>query len=459
MKLVKSIPVFNNKLFGFRGSMFPSPFGVFRFFLITMICSAVSPQTVIAGTTNLYTEPNQTVEVTAGCHYYQISDSPNTIMCQPVMLSMGCAKLRVKKKLPKRHSQGTADFNPQNTAAGVEFLISNSKKNARDRKGRMHYLHPGQQLDFDFDKRVFITACQLYREEWENGEEKGSSYDPRDWNSAGHTQLWRRDGEMCQWAIDVIEVRTKGGGCGCKNGDCGRAPPAKRTWSKKPGDRMKSLDKIYAPYLKNPFAPGAALFHKRSKVYFFRGNEYLRYDDRKKKHEVKWGYPKRVGGKKWPGVPWTDIDAAFSWKGNVVYLFKGSEYVRFNMKKNKVTKGPKKIATNWKGWPASWAGGVDAAFNWGGGRIYFFKGNQYIRYDRDKGKVDKGPKNISGNWGGWPASWADGVDSAINFENGRIYFFKGNKYLRYDKSSNKVDKGPKVINYRNWRGLGWRSGQ
>ena len=57
---------------------------------------------------------------------------------------------------------------------------------------------------------------------------------------------------------------------------------------------MKSLDKIYAPYLKNPFAPGAALFHKRSKVYFFRGNEYLRYDDRKKKHEVKWGYPKRV---------------------------------------------------------------------------------------------------------------------------------------------------------------------
>ena len=45
--------------------------------------------------------------------------------------------------------------------------------------------------------------------------------------------------------------------------------------------------------------------------------------------------------------------------------------------------------------------GLDAAINWGNGKAYFFKGDQYIRYDIKADKADPGyPARITDNWPG-----------------------------------------------------------
>jgi hypothetical protein len=95
---------------------------------------------------------------------------------------------------------------------------------------------------------------------------------------------------------------------------------------------------------------------------------------------------------------------------------------------------PRKIAD---GWPGLWTQDIDAAVLWNNGKIYFFKGNQYMRYDVASAKVDPDyPRSISLNWQGlWPGD----IDAAVLWNNGTAYFFKGAKYVRYDVASGKVD--------------------
>jgi hypothetical protein len=91
---------------------------------------------------------------------------------------------------------------------------------------------------------------------------------------------------------------------------------------------------------------------------------------------------------------------------------------------------------------------------WPNGKVYFFKGSKYDRYDVAADKVDAGyPKNIAGNWPGFPATFAAGVDAYVMWDNGKAYFFKGTKYIRYDVAADTVDAGyPKPI-AGNWPGL------
>ena len=43
--------------------------------------------------------------------------------------------------------------------------------------------------------------------------------------------------------------------------------------------------------------------------------------------------------------------------------------------------------------------GIDAAVNWGNGKVYFVKGSQYMCYDIASDRVDPGyPKNIASAW-------------------------------------------------------------
>lgn len=91
---------------------------------------------------------------------------------------------------------------------------------------------------------------------------------------------------------------------------------------------------------------------------------------------------------------------------------------------------------------------------WPNGKAYFFKGSQYERYDLATDKVDAGyPKPIAGNWPGFPASFAAGINAYVMWPNGKAYFFKGSEYIRYDLATDKVDAGyPKPIS-GNWPGL------
>lgn len=90
---------------------------------------------------------------------------------------------------------------------------------------------------------------------------------------------------------------------------------------------------------------------------------------------------------------------------------------------------PKSISDGFSGIPSN----IDTAFVWGGnGKIYFFKDDKYWRFDPARTPpVGLGyPKPIS-NWNGIP----DKLDAALKYSNGYTYFFKGNKYWRFNDRS------------------------
>jgi hypothetical protein len=165
--------------------------------------------------------------------------------------------------------------------------------------------------------------------------------------------------------------------------------------------------------------------------------------------------------------PGTVYDFEESQTGNTdqvskLFFFKGDKYLRVDFATNKVDAGfPKSIAGNWHGFPHSWDSGVDAAVSWGDGKAYFFRGSEYLRYDIAADRVDSGfPKPIAGNWHGFPQSWNSGIDEVINWGNGKAYFFKGGEYLRYDIGADHVDAGyPQSIAGGNWKNFpaGWDS--
>ena len=195
-----------------------------------------------------------------------------------------------------------------------------------------------------------------------------------------------------------------------------------------------------------------------NKLYLFSEGYYIRYSPG---FVLDAGYPKPIAGN-WPGFPaeFADgVDAGlWSNTNQKIYFFKGDQYIRVDPGSGwDVGAGyPKPIAGNWPGFPAEFADGVDAGL-WSNTnqKIYFFKGDEYIRVDPDDGwNVDPSyPKPIAGNWPGFPTEFAAGVDSATfaNF-NQRIYFFRDNRYIRVNPANGwQVDGGyPRNINV-NWR--------
>ena len=50
--------------------------------------------------------------------------------------------------------------------------------------------------------------------------------------------------------------------------------------------------------------------------------------------------------------------------------------------------------------------------------------------------------------------WTDGIDDAVNWGNGKAYFFKGGQYIRYDIKADRADPGyPKAVDAGTWPGL------
>ena len=178
-----------------------------------------------------------------------------------------------------------------------------------------------------------------------------------------------------------------------------------------------------------------------TKVYFFKNNTYGRYD--RADRSLDDGYPKPIAGN-WPGMDTAGfadrIDAAVNWGNGKVYFFRDNQYVKYNMNPpapEGVEAGyPKPIAGNWPGMDtAGFADRIDAAVNWGNGKVYFFRDNQYVKYNMNPPApegVEAGyPKPIAGNWPGMDtAGFADRIDAAVNWGNGKVYFFLGDQYLQ-----------------------------
>jgi len=143
---------------------------------------------------------------------------------------------------------------------------------------------------------------------------------------------------------------------------------------------------------------------------------------------------------------------AVNWGNGKIYFFNKSEYTRYDIANDRADGGfPKPIVGNWPGWPAAWSTGVDAAINWGNGKVYFFRGSQVMRYSIAADAVDVAPKAISAVFSNWPATWTT-VDAAVRWNNGKAYLFRGSEYIRANLATLAIDQAPLPIS-GHWPGL------
>ncbi len=143
---------------------------------------------------------------------------------------------------------------------------------------------------------------------------------------------------------------------------------------------------------------------RKGKIYFFSGELYTRFDFNTGKCEA--GYPSSIKGV-W-NIPFSKIDAAWSHPTikNKYYMSSGSEYIRLTVDKGGFDSGyPKPISQHWHGIEFSHIDAVIQGIGNRSGKLYFFSGTQYVRYDMQSDKVDRGyPNDIMENWG-VPDSW------------------------------------------------------
>jgi len=164
-----------------------------------------------------------------------------------------------------------------------------------------------------------------------------------------------------------------------------------------------------------------------------------------------------------PAGPSTSFDAALRGKGpyaNIAYFFRGPDYMRLR------TSAPQAFDPSVSGSIGLWNlppsfSTVDAAFNGALNREpygYFFKRNQYVRYAWDTSAADSGyPKQIS-NLVGMPASFASGIDAAVDGAGPLAhmgYLFKNESFIRFRwvASGEPHVEGPVDRIHGKWPGL------
>ncbi|XP_042554826.1 matrix metalloproteinase-19 isoform X1 [Dipodomys spectabilis] len=131
----------------------------------------------------------------------------------------------------------------------------------------------------------------------------------------------------------------------------------------------------------------AAVYSPRTQwIHFFKGNKVWRYINFK----MSPGFPKKLNRVE------PNLDAALYWPLNQkVFLFKGSGYWQWDeLAQTDFSRYPKPIKELFTGVPDQ----PSAAMSWRDGRVYFFKGKEYWRLNRQL-RVEKGyPQNIARNW-------------------------------------------------------------
>lgn len=88
------------------------------------------------------------------------------------------------------------------------------------------------------------------------------------------------------------------------------------------------------------------------------------------------------------------------------------------------------------------------------GKAYFIVGDRYARYDMSSDEIDDGyPKLIAGNWGGFgSAGFGSGIQAALTWNVGKFYCFKGGMYVRASVDG-RIDSGYPMSIGDGWRGL------
>lgn len=175
------------------------------------------------------------------------------------------------------------------------------------------------------------------------------------------------------------------------------------------------------------------------KLYFFKDGQYVRYDWTN--DTVDPDYPAPSSAWSLPAPFSAGVDAVVNGLGErtvpkylgKVYFFRDGQYVRYDWDLDNLDQPPAPL-TAW-GLSGNFAQGIDAALEGQGqqlGKLYFFKGDQYVRYDWATEQIDQAPLSIAAGWN-LPPPFSSGIDAAVSGEgpfSGKLYFFKGSEYIR-----------------------------
>jgi hypothetical protein len=172
-------------------------------------------------------------------------------------------------------------------------------------------------------------------------------------------------------------------------------------------------------------------------AYLFRGSQCLRIVPGMT--EVESGYPKPIADE-FPGLFEAALDAVVLWPSGKAYFFRGSEYIRYDLTAGQVDPGyPQPIVPAWSGLDlADFGSDIDAIAVWPNGKAYLFKGSQYLRYDVATDVVDSGyPASIEG---AWPGLFSSDLDALMVVDQ-KAYAVRGAEYIRYDIETDRADDG------------------
>lgn len=221
-------------------------------------------------------------------------------------------------------------------------------------------------------------------------------------------------------------------------------------------DRATALQQAYKE--ETAFKPVSAICNIARNIYFLRDGRYFAYslDERKvitEKPRLISTLCEDLEKPEYAAFKWPD--AAFTGHyllsrdgkdvlSDKMYLLKRDTLIRVDINTRKVDEGyPRKLEEEWPGIGFS---RIDAVLNAGPDSLYFFQGGQYVRYEMSACRygVSEGyPQKIKDRWAG---VIFDRIDAAIYWRFDKVYFFSGDQYIRYDMSNYRADAGyPKAV--------------
>ena len=183
----------------------------------------------------------------------------------------------------------------------------------------------------------------------------------------------------------------------------------------------------------------AVLSPHNNQAYFFVGkNKVYQYDPKTRKRTIR---PLGKGSNHaFNGLSTaSNVDAAFvNPTTKKIFLFKGNNWHRYNMRDGKKERTGIIGSDGFKGLSGPFDGAIAHGTS---GNYAFFKGSKVYIYNPKTDKVQySGTIGANNVYKGVPLN----IDGVIKWTNGKVYFFKGDYYYRYDSKKLMVDNSKQV---------------